>query len=201
MKRRNNVVGGGMDGGVNTTEKSAGAPTGVGTESAKAQERLFDAWLNMQRSVDSLGPALAALKPATSAQLARSAQAAENAWRRMEDEFGLLTSTQVAVLLGSRSAGRSFASEQHRAGHLLRIRRRNAYLYPGFQFDRRAGKVLDVIAVLVRLARASHWSEEDLALWFVSPTSYFEDEGRPVDHLDHPHALTEAAEAKFTVEW
>lgn len=142
-----------------------------------------------------------ALPPAT----ARAAQAGENAVKAIHDEFGLLTSVQVAELLGSSSrqaAVRSLANDMRGRGELLWVRRLNKYLYPGFQFDRVVGRVRPVVKSLLQLADANGWEPEDVVLWLCSPTTYFEDESRPVDHFESdPEWVLELAGRAWGVEW
>ncbi|WP_105035162.1 hypothetical protein [Cryobacterium aureum] len=57
------------------------------------------------------------------------------------------------------------------------------YRYPGFQFDRAHGIVFPVIAPRIELAHENQWTDEDLILWMQGPTTSFENENRPVDHL------------------
>ncbi|WP_426624291.1 hypothetical protein ACPPVW_17260 [Leifsonia sp. McL0607] len=155
-------------------------------------------------ALDQLSDAMArfsALPPAT----ARAAQATENAIRAIDREFDLLTSVQVAELLGSSSkpeAARSLANDMRGRGELLYVRRLNKYLYPGFQFDRSVGRVRSIVKSLVQLAKASGWDVEDVVLWLCSPTTYFEDESRPVDHVDSdPDQVLEIAQRAWDVEW
>jgi hypothetical protein len=157
-----------------------------------------------QSALDQLSQAMtrfSALPPAA----ARAAQATENSIKAIDREFGLLTSVQVADLLGSSSkpdAARSLANDMRSRGELLYVRRLNKYLYPGFQFDDALGRVRPVVKQLVELAAASGWDTEDAALWLCSPTTYFDDGSRPVDHLgDAPDAVLEAARRAWGVEW
>lgn len=59
----------------------------------------------------------------------------------MEADYGMLTSADVARLIGSEKSGRSLAADQHSAGKLIGIKRGNRYVYPGLQFGQRARKV------------------------------------------------------------
>lgn len=59
--------------------------------------------------------------------MAAGVQATENAWRRMEEEFGLITGAQVPSHSGSSQGRGGFASHQRKAGKLLGIKRGNAY--------------------------------------------------------------------------
>lgn len=127
------------------------------------------------------------------ANAARSLQAAENAWRRVDAEFGLLSSGEIAELLGGRSSNRNFASSKRTAGKILGVLLGNAYRFPGFQLAAGRGTVLPVIEPLIRLARAHGWSEDDLALWLTAPSSFFAAADRPVDHLaEHDKVLAAA---------
>lgn len=135
----------------------------------------------------------------SSPQLTRALQATENVSRGVESEYGTLTSTEVARLIGTRSSGRSFTSARRAAGKLIGIRRGNPVLYPGFQVDRTAEKVLPVIPELLRMAKDVGWDQEDLVLWLVSPSGYFGGD-RPVDHLDDADLVNKGRQ-KATVEW
>lgn len=152
------------------------------------------------RSARALGVALESVEVPSTPSIARAAQAEENHWRAIDAEFGLLSSREVGVLLGSRSSNpRSAASDRHRAGKLLGVRRGRETRYPGFQFSQ--GTVPAVIGDLTALARKHKWSEPDLTLWLVAPSGWLDDR-RPVDMLDeHPDDVLAAAEAKFTTEW
>lgn len=154
----------------------------------------------MRRSAEALGPALAEPEVDTSPQLARSLQATENAWRAIEREFGLLTSREVSERLGSRSPNRSYASDQHSRGRLIAVRRAGGMRFPGFQIDPVEQQIRPVIEDLLRIARSADVSEASLALWLCTPTGYLDGE-RPVDRLDRPEEVAEAAESAFGVEW
>ncbi|GAB4100532.1 hypothetical protein [Sinomonas halotolerans] len=147
----------------------------------------------------SVHAAAASKRGTASPQLARALMATENVWASVEGEFGLLTSTGVAELIGSRGKGRSFAADQRGAGRIVGVRRRGVYLYPGFQFDRARGRVLPVVQDLAAAAREAGWDGEDLVLWLVSPSGYFGG-ARPVDRLDD-EAIVERLRQASTVQW
>ncbi|MDJ0354426.1 hypothetical protein [Pseudarthrobacter sp. PH31-O2] len=165
-----------------------------------SHSKLLQAAINMERSVEALGPVLAAVDEEVSPQLARSLQATENAWRKMEAEFGLLSSKEVSEAVGSKSPNRSFASDQRAAGKLLAVKRPGGFRYPGFQIDRSEHTIRPVIHDLLKVAQEADRSETSLALWMVSPTGYL-DGARPVDELDHPEQVVETARQSFNVQW
>ncbi|MBB5640428.1 hypothetical protein [Cryobacterium roopkundense] len=147
-------------------------------------------------------------KPATSPsadvisdELASSVQATQDAWVRIEVEFGLLTSSQVAEVLGAKPSNRMLASRKHAAHLIAGLIRRNAVLYPGFQFDRVHGTILPLMARLIGLAVANGWTEHDLLLWLCGPTTSFEEEDRPVDHFHDPDSVIAAATNEFETQW
>lgn len=156
-------------------------------------------WMMLQ-SVEALGPALSEIPAETSPQLARSLQATENAWRKMDHEFGLLSSLEVSERVGSRRPNRSYASDQHAKGRLIAVKRPGGLRYPGFQIDHREQQIRPVMEDLMRVARSAEISETSLALWMCSPTGYLEG-ARPVDRLDQPQGVVEAARQAFNVEW
>lgn len=150
-------------------------------------------------SISALGPAMAAFKGTTSPQLARAVQATENVWKGIEAEYGMLTSMDVARLIGSEKSSRSLAADQRSAGKLIGIKRGNKYVYPGFQFDQRARRVHPAIPGLLQMAGDVDWDEEDLIFWLVSPSGYFHGD-RPVDHLGDTD-LADKGRQSATVEW
>lgn len=177
----------------------------AGIDLSAAEVGRFVALAREQRSLDELSEAMVRIQDPVSPAIARAAQATENSVKSIEDEFGLLTSAQVAQLLGSRSkttAVRSLANDMRGRGELLAVRRLNKYLYPGFQFDRTQGRVKSVVSRLLQLADATEWESEDVVLWLVSPTTYFEDGSRPVDHIDNDPALVlDVAQRAWAVQW
>ena len=136
---------------------------------------------------------------APSPQLARAIRATAEAWRRLEEEFGLLTNGEVIEMLGVTSAGPSWVAAQRKARKIIGVRRGNSYLYPGFQFDHET--VLPVIAPLLELAHANGWSSDDLTLWTFGPTTSFVQEDRPVDHLRETEAVLAAATLTMEALW
>lgn len=167
---------------------------------AHAAAPALEAVVNAQRSLEALRPALASLPAAATPELAQGAVATENAWRRMDQEFGLLSAQEASRTLGSRAKGRStLAHDRRESGQLLGVRRGNAVLYPGFQFDRN-GEVHAVIPALIDVARQARRSGEDLAQWICLPSGYL-DGDRPVDRLQEPDAVLTAAQGHFGVQW
>lgn len=173
----------------------ASAPSRLGNAAAAMRTALA-----YQQSVDELESALGALPTTVDPSTARAAQATENVWRQLETEFGLLSSSEVSALLGARSANRAYAAGLRKRGELLAARRRNAYVFPGFQFDRKAGAVLPWVAPLLRLAQAHERTAVDVTQWMMSPTTYFGGR-RPADHLAEPERLLDVAERAWGIEW
>ncbi|WP_018772264.1 hypothetical protein [Arthrobacter sp. 162MFSha1.1] len=136
-----------------------------------------------------------------STQMARALRSTENAWREMEAEFGLLTDAEVAAAVSDESGSTQFASHERAAGRLLAVERPEGLRYPGFQVDPSRRVIRPVIEELLTIARATGRSEASLALWIAAaPTGYL-DGARPVDRLDDPAAVVEAASQAFNVVW
>jgi hypothetical protein len=134
----------------------------------------------------------------TSPQLARSLHATKLVWERMEAEFGLLTDSEAAKVLGVTS------TDLIRLGHsgrIIAVKRGPSVRYPGFQFDRAGRSILPVIEPLVAVARESGWSNESLTLWMLGPTTSFDEEDRPADHLHEPELLLAAAHSHMEAVW
>lgn len=152
------------------------------------------------RAAAALRRSLAALSGDVSPEQAYRAQTTESAWRELEREFGLLTATEVARVVGSTAkSAKSFASDAHRAGRLLAVRRLNRLLYPAFQL---AGSgPLPVIRGLRQAAERLDVGEESVLLWLTAPTTWWGHISRPVDHLDEPEEVLRAFEAHYGTEW
>jgi len=152
------------------------------------------------RAQESLSASVLDLETTVSPQVARSVQATENAWRRMDAEFGLLAAEDVAVRLGYAPTNRAWAATHRRASQLLGVRRGGRYRYPGFQLTDTG--VLPVVPKLLELAAAHDWAPEGLALWLCTPTGYLEDGARPVDLLaEDPAAVLAAAASYVQPRW
>ena len=152
-------------------------------------------------SVNALGAAMSAIPSAVSPQKARSLQAAENIWRNIDREYGMLTSVEVAELLGSRKPNRSIASTLRNEGTIVGIMRGNSYRFPGFQFDADQGAVVPVMPKLIAVARENERSDEDLVFWMTSASSFFREQDRPVDHLREEDRVLAAAVDQFEGTW
>ncbi|MBX0299381.1 helix-turn-helix domain-containing protein [Cryobacterium sp. 1639] len=134
----------------------------------------------------------------TSPQLARSLHATKLAWDRMEAEFGLLTDNEAAKFLGVTSPN---LIRLRNSGRIIAVERGPSIRYPGFQFDRASRAILPVIKPLVEVARENGWSNESLTLWMLGPTTSFDAEDRPADHLNEPELLLAAARSHMEALW
>jgi len=154
--------------------------TGVAEQSMSAAEVL--------RALLPVGR-LTSMTPAMLQQLHRNAEARAE----LSDEFGLLSSSEVALLAGSRATNApALASRWKSQGQLFTVEADRSALFPGFQFDD-SGRPLRVIADILAVfkGKLSGW---ELALWFTSPNTWLGDV-RPVDALvSEPALVTEAAE-------
>ena len=156
--------------------------------------------VNTRRSVQAMASALTKLPTAATPATARALQATENVWRELDERYGLLTSTEVAALLSAKGSNRAYASNLRAKGQLLGVRRRNSYVYPGFQFDTRTHRVKEVVLPLLALAAELDWDADDLTIWLGTPSGYFGGD-RPADHLDDTQTLLAKARDEATIEW
>lgn len=161
-----------------------------------AKFRRAEAEVAASELVDAMSALRSTVDPAT----ARAAQATENVWREIADEFGLLKSSEVGALLGASRNNREFVSSRRSRGELLGVVRNSAYLYPGFQFDRQAGTVRAWVKPLLELAQENQLGASDVLFWMMSPTTYF-DGDRPADNADDGDRLLEVAGRAWRVSW
>lgn len=151
------------------------------------------------RSVEAAKVAAEAAIDSITPQLASAVQATENAWRRIEYEYGMLTSKQVAVELGSTNKNPSeYAASQRKQGKLIGIQRRNAILHPGFQLSN--GEIRPAISRLINTATKLDLPLDELTQWLCAPNEAFGDE-KPVNYLDDPDDLLEALHNDFDAQW
>lgn len=163
---------------------------GRGPSSDKEQSSTATPWSEQSSTAPSV------VDPA----MARAVQATENAWRAVESEFGLLSSSEVDILLGARNADQAYAAELRKRGELLSTLRKNSYVFPGFQLDHNVGVVRDWVAPLLTLAERNERSAADVIMWMMSPTTYF-DGNRPADHVNDAERLLDVAERAWSIEW
>ncbi|WP_345183978.1 hypothetical protein [Microbacterium panaciterrae] len=151
-------------------------------------------------AVSDLGGALASLTTTVDPATARAAQATETVWRGVERDFGLFSSSAVGEILGASKSNRAYASALRQRGELLGMQRKNAYVFPGFQFDRPAGEIRPWVRPLLALAAEHERSAADVIAWMMSPTTYLGGD-RPVDRVTDPERLLSVAERAWGVEW
>lgn len=130
------------------------------------------------------------------------AQARRNAEARQAflDEFGALTSEQIASLAGSQATNRRATAHRWQAEQrIFAVIHHGQALYPGFQFDPETGRPRAAVAeVLGSLPFAmSGWA---LALWWVTPVDGL-DWARPADRLDAAPAEVVDAARLETADW
>ncbi|WP_125614028.1 hypothetical protein [Specibacter cremeus] len=168
---------------------------------ASRKHDLENAVVRLHQGLAALRAAAAAVTVPVTPEMARGVQSTENAWRAMEAEFPFLSAREVGDLLGSTSGNvSSFATDRRRAGTLLGIKRRNAYLYPAFQFNVELRAVRPVVPRLLRMANRLDVPSADLAQWLCAPTGQLDDR-RPVDLLDEEDVVVQAAENHYGVQW
>ena len=125
-----------------------------------------------------------------SPQLARSVQAQINLVKQIGREFGLLTESKAQVMLGGGNAPDLPD---------FWVRYRGETLYPGFLFEPSPSReapmrVRPLLNDLKEIASENGWSGQSVVFWMTSPTTYFVDQGRPVDHLHEPAKVVAAFE-------
>lgn len=151
-------------------------------------------------AMENLAAAMERLPTYVTPQTASGIQATENFWRRIEVD-GLLTGGEVAKILQLKPSNIVTITRYRETGQLIGVRRRGRHMYPSFQFDLASHQVLPVIRPLIEIASEYDYSHVDLLFWLYNETTYFEDERRPVDHLEPADALLEVARNAMAVEW
>lgn len=164
-------------------------PAGVDTAAAR---RIVDRVLAHQARAGRLGDALAressSVGPGALAQVGRI----DRAWRDVEATYGLYTGEQVARLTTAKSV-RSHVHNLRRRHGLLGVRRGGSLRYPGFQFTQGNPRTVraDWQGLCAPLTAAG-WTEDEVLLWFASPTGLLSGQ-RAADLLDaDPHRVQAA---------
>ncbi|OMH25171.1 hypothetical protein BKD30_06375 [Tersicoccus phoenicis] len=173
------------------------APDGGATTEAMlaATRRTVDA-------IEALGAAARALRVPASPELARAVQHTENRWRRLDEEFGLLTAAEAGIRMGSRNDRAARTRVSSARDSLLGVRRGGRNFYPGFQFDD-DGRPRPAVVRLLGTARSIDVTDETLALWLVAPAEALHGR-RPVDLLDDADDVDRVEQAlisRFGVRW
>lgn len=142
--------------------------------------------LEMSELIDSLTPRLVPT-PAMVLQARRNSAARA----ALMQEFGLLTSAEVADLTESQAENRAaLASRWKREGRVFAVKHHGQDYFPGFQLTVE-GRPRDAVAkALAALGGARGW---ETALWFTAANGYLGGR-RPVDLLESdPASVVEAA--------
>jgi hypothetical protein len=167
------------------------ALTGSGKSSVLL--RVLHSWVaqssQRQSLIDLLTPASDIPRPESVLQARRNSEAR----RRFLEEFGALTSGEIADLAESTAANRSaLANRWRKEGRVFAVTLHDTLYYPAFQFGEH-GRPLPVIARVLNALEAQELGEWEVALWFAKRTGWLGDR-RPVDLLrDEPDAIVEAA--------
>jgi hypothetical protein len=150
--------------------------------------RLAEAGVSVERMIESMLPASAVPTEAAVLQARRNASARQ----ALLDEFGALSSSDVAELAGSKAGNKAaLANRWKQEGRILSVSLHGATCFPGFQFDEH-GRPLPVIAEVLKALRPAS-SDWQIALWLASRTGWLGDR-RPVDLLaSEPEAVARAA--------
>ncbi|SDD37596.1 hypothetical protein SAMN05660690_4111 [Geodermatophilus telluris] len=170
------------------------------TEAAELVDLITAAKSVLGRERGTLERVLQALLPAksyTNSSPAVLEQVQRNAEARAQlaDEFGLLSSGDVAKLAGSTASNPAALANRWRTeGKVFTVDDAGSQRFPGFQFGKN-GRPLPVIAEILAAIgeRLTSW---ELALWFTSSSDWLGGELRPVDVLDSdPELVVRAASA------
>ncbi|RNL51409.1 hypothetical protein [Arthrobacter oryzae] len=148
-------------------------------------------------TVAALFRALEGVDADVSPQLARSVQATINAVKHAGREFGFLTKSEVLAVLGP---------ENDSEAHDFTLPYRGQTLYPGFLFEPSPGgagsmRVRPIMKDVKKIADEYGWDGTDVVLWMISPTTWFADERRPVDHFEEPARILAAFEDEAGGTW
>ena len=141
---------------------------------------------------DAVARLITAMTPPKTASRGVTVQAQRNAAARaaLDEEFGLLSSAEVAAAAGARAKNTSsLASRWRKEARIFAVPGGDgANLYPAFQFDA-SGQPVPVIAGIIEALRVMDgWS---LALWFIGANGWLGGE-RPADVLDDAQVLIAA---------
>lgn len=160
---------------------------GYEVEVSTARKRPVD----RERLIESMLPA-SVPSAVTVLQARRNALARE----QMFQEFGGLSSAEVAELAGSRASNKAALAHRWRQeGRIFSVPHRGMSYFPGFQFDEQGQPIPVIAEVIQRLgSRSTEWG---MALWFTASNGWL-GARRPVDLLrEDPQAVVTAADREI----
>ena len=127
-------------------------------------------------------------------QISKNVQA-RNAFRMQCD--GLLSSREVADLLGSTAKNRAALAKQLKdGGKALSVRLRNQDHYPGFQFDQENQRVYPEMSDIIALLAADYEYGWQMALWFSCDNEWLDGKTPLALWADDRGAVVEAARSE-----
>lgn len=141
----------------------------------------------MSRMIEAMLPPVEVPGAAATLQARRNAQARAS----LLEEFGALSSAQVAENAGSRASNRAALANRWRTQRrIFAVSHQGRTCFPAFQFDDQGQPLPAVAAVLGLLGHRDGWA---VALWFVAANGWLGG-ARPVDRLvGDPDSVIEAA--------
>jgi hypothetical protein len=150
-----------------------------------------------KETIAALFRALEGIDADVSPALARSVQGAINVVKQVGREFGFLTEAEARDVFGP---GNDWGAQD------FALRYRGQRLYPGFLFERSpssAGsmRVRPLMKDLKKIADEYGWTGSDVVIWMASPTTWFAEEDRPVDHFEEPARILAAFEGTAEESW
>jgi len=141
----------------------------------------------MSEMIDSLLPSIDVPGEAVVLQARRNAQERKN----LLEEFGALTSSEVADLAHSKASNRAaLANRWRKEGWIFAVEHRGRSYFPAFQFDDEGHPLSAIAEILEIFGGREGW---ETALWFSAASGWLGGR-RPVDLLESdPEKVVDAA--------
>lgn len=126
------------------------------------------------------------------AQVLQGQQNASARWELLQ-EFGGLSSTDIADLRSRAKNRHALASRWHREGKVFSVDHHGQRVFPGFQFDLETLTPRQVVGAVLAALPLDAMTDWEVALWWTADNGWL-DGRRPVDLiLEDPERLVDAA--------
>lgn len=130
----------------------------------------------------------------TPSQVLLAREESKQRWRLLQ-EFGALTSEEIAAHRSRAKNRHAMANRLRGEGKVFSVEVRGRQVYPGFQFDQETFAPEPLVAQVLAVLPRSEMSEWETALWWVAADPHLGGH-RPVDLMhEDPEGVVEAAAA------
>ncbi len=158
----------------------------LGVNLNEVELKRFVVFSQDEGALRSLSNTMSTIHREISPALARAAQASENLQKSIGEEFGYLSTAEFSGVFTDERLSEPnlrLAGDMRRRGELMALKRHNRLHYQAFQVDLNERQIYPWVQKLLTVANDYNRSQAGVIYWLVSPSTYFAEQNRSIDHF------------------